>query len=201
MSIVTRINLDSTRKRATGVTYIDGEGNEWEQQPTSCCCARSVVQCAASAGVRHPVPYRPEVRQWHDWPQLLLPGYLRRCVLRQELQLQSIRRVGRHRHVHRAEFNGDNFDHGNLGFVGGGYIGAVQTNGRPIPQGERARRRNFSSWGAAWKKAVADNPLQLRDCDARKLLQLSRLLPGPRPDLHRCVWQQAAAHHVLRATE
>ena len=30
------------------------------------------------------------------------------------------------------EFNGDNFDHGPLGFVGGGYIGQVQTNGRPI---------------------------------------------------------------------
>ena len=30
------------------------------------------------------------------------------------------------------EFNGDNFDHGPLGFVGGGYLGQVQTNGRPI---------------------------------------------------------------------
>ena len=30
------------------------------------------------------------------------------------------------------EFNGDNFDHSKLGFVGGGYIGAAMTNGRPI---------------------------------------------------------------------
>ena len=30
------------------------------------------------------------------------------------------------------EFNGDNFDHGPLGFVGGGYLGQVQTNGRPM---------------------------------------------------------------------
>ena len=30
------------------------------------------------------------------------------------------------------EFNGDNFDHGPLGFVGGGYMGQVQTSGRPI---------------------------------------------------------------------
>ncbi len=55
------------------------------------------------------------------------------------------------------EFNGDNFDHANLGFVGGGYIGAVQTNGRPIlgtrvPQGT-------PGWGAAWKQAVAENYL------------------------------------------
>ena len=51
------------------------------------------------------------------------------------------------------EFNGDNFDHGPLGFVGGGYLGQVQTNGRPIettpvPPGT-------PNWGAKWKKAVA----------------------------------------------
>ncbi len=45
------------------------------------------------------------------------------------------------------EFNGDNFDHGPLGFVGGGYIGQVQTNGRPIqttavPPGTPAWGRN-----------------------------------------------------------
>jgi gluconate 2-dehydrogenase alpha chain len=55
------------------------------------------------------------------------------------------------------EFNGDNFDHGPLGFVGGGYLGQVQTSGRPIqntlvPPGT-------PKWGAKWKKAVADNYL------------------------------------------
>jgi gluconate 2-dehydrogenase alpha chain len=55
------------------------------------------------------------------------------------------------------EFNGDNFDHGPHGFVGGGYMGQVQTNGRPIattvvPPGT-------PKWGAAWKAAVRDNYL------------------------------------------
>ena len=55
------------------------------------------------------------------------------------------------------EFNGDNFDHGPLGFIGGGYMGQVQTNGRPIettpvPPGT-------PGWGAEWKKAVKDNYL------------------------------------------
>ena len=50
------------------------------------------------------------------------------------------------------DYNGDNFDHGPHGFVGGGYIGLVQTNGRPIettpvPPGT-------PKWGAKWKKAV-----------------------------------------------
>ena len=37
------------------------------------------------------------------------------------------------------EFNGDNFDHGPLNFVGGGYLGHVQTSGRPI-RTRRCRR-------------------------------------------------------------
>jgi len=38
------------------------------------------------------------------------------------------------------EFNGDNFDHGPLGFFGGGYLGQVQTNGRPMEDGRGAAR-------------------------------------------------------------
>jgi gluconate 2-dehydrogenase alpha chain len=55
------------------------------------------------------------------------------------------------------DFNGDNFDHSNLGFIGGGYIALWTTNGRPIethPTPEGTPR-----WGAKWKKAVKDNYL------------------------------------------
>ena len=62
------------------------------------------------------------------------------------------------------EFNGDNFDHGPHGFVGGGYLGQVQTNGRPIettpvPSGT-------PKWGAKWKKAVRDNYLSTSEAAA-----------------------------------
>ena len=55
------------------------------------------------------------------------------------------------------EYNGDNFDHGPHGFVGGGYMGMVQPNARPIqnalvPPGT-------PKWGAAWKQATKDNYL------------------------------------------
>ena len=51
------------------------------------------------------------------------------------------------------EFNGDNFDHSGLGFVGGAGIGALLTNGRPIqtlplPTGT-------PGWGLEWKHAAA----------------------------------------------
>src|SRR5271166_7187991 len=47
--------------------------------------------------------------------------------------------------------------YGPLGFVGGGYMGQAQTNGRPIqttpvPPGT-------PRWGAGWKSAVRDNYL------------------------------------------
>ena len=52
------------------------------------------------------------------------------------------------------EFNGDNFDHSNLGFLGGGYIYANVTNGRPITS--RAVPPGTPKWGSTWKKANAD---------------------------------------------
>ena len=55
------------------------------------------------------------------------------------------------------EFNGDNFDHGPHGFVGGGYLGAVQTNGRPI-QSTRTPK-GTPRWGREWKQAEAKNYL------------------------------------------
>lgn len=55
------------------------------------------------------------------------------------------------------DFNGDNFDHTDLGFVGGAYVASTQYHGRPIsyqptPDGTPA-------WGAEWKRAVRDNYL------------------------------------------
>jgi gluconate 2-dehydrogenase alpha chain len=51
------------------------------------------------------------------------------------------------------DFNGDNFDHHGVGFLGGGYItmnntGARPISTRPVPQGT-------PSWGPAWKQATA----------------------------------------------
>ncbi|MGH6878954.1 MAG: GMC oxidoreductase [Rhizomicrobium sp.] len=53
------------------------------------------------------------------------------------------------------DFNGDNFDHSGLGFIGGGYLALWNTNGRPIetnivPPGT-------PKWGAKWKRAIASN--------------------------------------------
>ncbi len=53
------------------------------------------------------------------------------------------------------EFNGDNFDHTGLGFIGGGYIAQWQTNGRPIES--LSVPEAAPKWGAGWKKAAREN--------------------------------------------
>lgn len=56
------------------------------------------------------------------------------------------------------DYNGDNFDHGPLGFIGGGWVGTVQTNGRPIEY--QPTPEAVGGWGANWKKALRENYLR-----------------------------------------
>ena len=158
MCNVTRINLDNTGKRATGVTYVDAQGNEWEQPgELVLLCAFQLfnVHLLLLSGIG--TPYDPatgkgvvgrnfsyqvtsNVNVFFDkdfyFNTFIASGAIGMCI---------------------DEFNGDNFDHSKLGFVGGGYIGAVQTGGRPI-QGTMVPK-GTPTWGAAWKRAVAANYL------------------------------------------
>jgi gluconate 2-dehydrogenase alpha chain len=51
------------------------------------------------------------------------------------------------------DFQSDNFDHGGLGFFGGGYICISGSGGRPIQV--RATPPGTPRWGTAWKEATA----------------------------------------------
>ena len=154
---VVKINLDPSGKRATGVTYVDAAGEDWEQ-PADLVILSAFqmfnVHLLLLSGIG--TPYNPvtnegvigrnysyqvtsNVKGFFDnknFNPFVASGAIGTCI---------------------DEFNGDNFDHGPHGFVGGGYMGAVQTNGRPIlgtmtPKGT-------PGWGAEWKQAVADNYL------------------------------------------
>ncbi|MBV8536658.1 MAG: GMC family oxidoreductase [Alphaproteobacteria bacterium] len=154
---VVQINLDRSRKRATGVTYVDIDGRSWEQP------ADLVLLCAFQLFNVHMLlhsgigtPYDPQtgegvvgrnysyqvtssVNAFFDnknFNPFISSGAIGMCI---------------------DDYNGDNFDHGPLGFVGGGYMGGVQTNGRPILT--TATPKGTPNWGAAWKKAVKENYL------------------------------------------
>ena len=155
---VTKINMDSTGKRATGVTYVDTQGQEWEQP------ADLVLLCAFQLFNVHLLllsgigtPYDPKTNQGvigrnysyqvtsavdmffdnQNFNPFIASGAIGMCI---------------------DNYNGDNFDHGKLGFIGGGYMGGVQTNGRPIVS-TRTQPKDTPKWGAAWKKAATDNYL------------------------------------------
>ena len=51
------------------------------------------------------------------------------------------------------DFNGENFDHSNLGFFGGGYIACL--NGGAPPIGGRVLPKGEPRWGVGWKQAEA----------------------------------------------
>ena len=53
------------------------------------------------------------------------------------------------------DYNGDNFDHTGLGFIGGGLLQACQTGGRPLTQ--LSAFPGDPKWGGGWKQAVKEN--------------------------------------------
>jgi gluconate 2-dehydrogenase alpha chain len=154
---VTRINLDSTGKRATGVTYVDSQGREWEQPAEMvflCAFQLFNVQLLLLSGIGQ--PYDPRSgkgvigRNYSYQTTSFVQGFFENKIFNTFIGSGAIGTC-------IDDYNGDNFDHGPYGFVGGGYIGMVQTGARPIevtptPPGTR-------KWGAVWKKAVKDNYL------------------------------------------
>jgi gluconate 2-dehydrogenase alpha chain len=156
---VTRINTDSSGKRATGVTFVDSSGTEWEQPADLVILsAYTIFNVQLLLLSKIGTPYDPVANK----------GVIGRNFSHQTIS-DVISFFDKSKFIFNPfiasgsigmcvdEFNGDNFDHGPHGFVGGGYFGQVQTGGRPIqttpvPPGT-------PKWGAKWKQAVRDNYL------------------------------------------
>ncbi|HEX4293241.1 MAG TPA: GMC family oxidoreductase [Rhizomicrobium sp.] len=155
---VLKVELDSAKERATGVTYID-ENGATQFQPAELVVLTAYilhnVRLLLTSGIGR--PYDPKtgtgvigknyayqitssVNAFYD-DKLINPfigaGALGMIV---------------------DDFNGDNFDHSGLGFIGGGYIGVVNTGARPIET--HATPDGVPAWGSAWKKSIAENYLK-----------------------------------------
>ena len=155
---VLKVNLDRSGTRATGVTFVDASGAEYEQ-PAEMVILTAYqmhnVRMLLHSGIGK--PYDPvtntgvvgrnyayqiisTVNMFYD-DKLLNPFIGAGC-----------------NGMTIDEFNGDNFDHTGLGFIGGGFIQLLDTGARPIethftPEG-------VPKWGAKWKQAVVDNYLK-----------------------------------------
>jgi gluconate 2-dehydrogenase alpha chain len=153
-SYVTRVNFDAKAKVATGVTYVDARGREVFQP------ASLVALCAFA----------------HHNPILMLQSGIgtpddpktRKGTVGRNYTYQTISGIDvffdDDKHINPFmgagalgtainDFNNGSFDHSGLGFVGGAYIAAYQTNGRPIQY--HPVPHGTPRWGLKWKQAVA----------------------------------------------
>ncbi|MDQ2801840.1 MAG: GMC oxidoreductase [Pseudomonadota bacterium] len=148
-----RIERTADGKHATGVTYVDSAGQEYFQPAQIVILTAFIlhnVHLMLVSGIGQ--PYDPTTGQgvvgknycyqtmgavdtFYD--DKLINGFIGAGALASVID----------------DYNGDNFDHSGLGFIGGAYIAALVTGARPIemtrvPEGTPA-------WGLEWKKAAA----------------------------------------------
>jgi gluconate 2-dehydrogenase alpha chain len=155
---VLKVNLDNTGKKATGVLYVDAQGEEWEQPANLvilCAFAYHNVRLMMLSGIGK--PYDPETQTG-----VLGKNYAYQITSSVDVffddKLTNTFIGAGALGMGIDEYNGDNFDHSGLGFIGGGYIALWTTNGRPIET--HPTPEGTPKWGAKWKKAVAENYLK-----------------------------------------
>lgn len=153
---VTRVLLDGSRKRATGVTYVDPNGKTFEQPAEMvilCAFAQHNVHLLLLSGIGK--PYDPKAGTGVVGRNYAYQITSSVNVFTDEL-MNPFMGAGALGQV-VDEFNGDNFDHGPLGFIGGGYLATWSTGGRPILQHQVPE--GTPKWGEGFKHALADNYL------------------------------------------
>ena len=156
---VLKVNLDGTGKKATGVTYVDASGNEYEQPG-------DIVVLSAFMLDNVRLFLLSKIGTPYDPASGAGPVGRNFCY---QMANTALGLFDKNKHIFNTfigsgatgmaldELNNDNADHGPLGFLGGGStrcvpIGATPISSRPVPPGT-------PSWGSAWKKATADNYL------------------------------------------
>src|SRR5215467_6209376 len=150
---VSRLIYDKAAKKVRGVAYIDRHTGEEIEQP-----AEMVVLCAypfnnvglmLAAGIGE--PYDPLTgkgvvgRNYCFQVNANLPIFV-------DDEINPFIGTGA-TPAAIDDFQGDNFDHSGLGFLGGGFLAPTVSGGRPIQV--RAVPPGTPRWGSAWKEATA----------------------------------------------
>lgn len=154
-SNVTKINLDSTGKKATGVTYIGDDGKEYEQPGDLvlvCAFSFNCVHLLLVSGIG--TPYDPVQNTG-----VVGRNYAYQCTSGVTVQFEGKTLntfiAGGAVGMALFDYNGDNFDHTGLGFIGGGVLQACQTGGKPLTQSPGFA--DDPHWGSGWKQAMKKN--------------------------------------------
>ncbi|WP_028693574.1 GMC family oxidoreductase [Pseudomonas cremoricolorata] len=151
---VLEVRKDSSGKRATGIVYVDANGQTWEQPAEIVVVAAFTfenVRLMLLSGIGE--PYDPVSNTGTTGR-----NYAYQTANNVQLFFDEGKNFnpfigGGAIGMGIDEFNNDNFDHSGLGFVGGGStrvtpIGAAPIASRPVPPGT-------PRWGSQWKKTTA----------------------------------------------
>jgi gluconate 2-dehydrogenase alpha chain len=148
------LRIDTKGSEATGATYVDAQGREFEQP-----AKLVIVALYALNNVRMLLlsrigrPYDPKTRKGVVGRNYAYQTTSQAQVFYDEsVRINPFMRSGACGTV-IADFVSDNFDHGRLGFLGGGYLGETMSHGRPIEF--HPVPPDTPKWGAGWKRAVA----------------------------------------------
>lgn len=152
-SEVLKIETTADGKTATGVTYVNSAGEEFFQ-PASIVILSAYVLHVVRLLLLSKIgqPYDPNTGEGVVGKNYAYQSMGSVNVFYKDKIMNPFIGAGALASV-IDEYNGDNFDHTGLGFIGGGYIASMTTGGRPIemiytPEGT-------PDWGLAWKKAAA----------------------------------------------
>jgi len=150
---VLRIEKSSDGKTATGVTYIDSAGAEYFQ-PSNLVILTAYqfhnVHLMLLSGIGK--PYNPDTGEGVVGKNYCYQTMSSVEVFFDDKLINPFIGAGALASV-IDDYNGDNFDHTGLGFIGGAYIAALVTGARPI---EMTRVPDgVPKWGLEWKKAAA----------------------------------------------
>ena len=189
-SEVVKINTDRSGKHATGVTFVDSSGEAWEQPADLVILSAFSVfnaQLMLHSGIGQPYdPATGEGRIGRNFTHQTISsvnGFFDHTKFNFNPFIAS-GSIG----MCIDEFNGDNFDHGPHGFVGGGYVGQVQTGARPIESA--LTPPGTPKWGAGLEDRRQGQLSQHGEAGHRRawqLLRLPRHLSGSRSALQRQV--------------
>jgi gluconate 2-dehydrogenase alpha chain len=155
---VLKVETTADGKRATGVTYVNSAGEEFFQPAEIVILSAYVLQNVRLLLLsKIGKPYDPRNGEGVVGKNYAYQTMGSVNVFFEDKIMNPFIGAGALATV-VDEFNGDNFDHTKLGFIGGGYIAQMQTGGRPIemiytPEGT-------PTWGSEWKKAAAKNYLR-----------------------------------------
>jgi gluconate 2-dehydrogenase alpha chain len=155
---VLQVDKSADGTRATGVTYVDAQGERFEQPAEIvilCGYQLSNTRLMMLSGIGE--IYDPRTGEGLVGKNYTYQVMSSVTVYFEEEFTNEFVGAGALGMI-VDDYNGDNFDHSGLGFIGGAYIGCWTTNQRPIeshpvPEGT-------PEWGSEWKRAVRRNFLK-----------------------------------------